>query len=193
MGVGHAGGEFKALIDAVSLLLLHAHSVVLGLGVLLCISFVHRDFTDDLVSELLQDSVKEELDVLTRLGRFLLNPLDNLPALLFLGLEEVVYILVLSSLARIHESVAAHVEHELAMLEQVLAEVVPQDEELLVKGVYRLHLVVQLDLLLPHAHELPRLELLEEGEVLDVIVGVSFNEPLTERHELLGRVLLVEG
>ena len=142
VGVGHASGELEALVDAVSLFLLHADSVVLGLGVLLGIRLVHRDFTDDLVSQLRQDSVKEELDVFTGLGGFLLNPLDNLPALLLLGLEEVVDVLVLLALARIHEPVVAHVEHELAVLEQVLAEVVPQDEELLVKGVYRLHLVV---------------------------------------------------
>ena len=75
----------------------------------------------------------------------------------------------------------------------MLAEVVPQDKELLVKGVYRLHLVVLLDLFLPHAHEFPRLELLEEGEVLDVVVGVALNEPLTEGHEFDGRLLLVKS
>ena len=116
MGVGHASRELKALVDAVSLFLLHAYSVVLGLGVLLGVGFVHRDFTDDLVSQLRQDSVEEELDVLTGLGRFLLNPLDNLPALLLLGLEEVVDVLVLLALARIHEPVVAHVKHELAVL-----------------------------------------------------------------------------
>ena len=50
-----------------------------------------------------------------------------------------------------------------------------------------------LDTLLPHAHEFPRLELLEEGEVLDVVVRVTLDEPLAQRHERNGSQLLVEG
>jgi hypothetical protein len=36
------------------------------------------------------------------------------------------------------------------------------------------------DLLFPHSHELPFFELLEKAKLFDVVVGVSFNEPLAE-------------
>ena len=79
------------------------------------------------------------------------------------------------------------------MLEQAITEVRLEDEEVLLELIVGLHLVLLLDRLLPHAHELPALELLEEAEVLDVIVGVALDEPLTEGLELHGGVLLVEG
>ena len=51
-----------------------------------------------------------------------------------------------------------------------------------------------LDGFLPHAHELPALELLEEAEILDVVVRVTLDEPLAERHELdRGVLVLIEG
>lgn len=50
-----------------------------------------------------------------------------------------------------------------------------------------------LDGLLPHAHELPSLELLEEGQLLDVVVGVALNQPLAKGQELDGGIVFVEG
>jgi hypothetical protein len=57
-------------------------------------------------------------------------------------------------------------------------EVVLEHEELLLEGVLGLHPILVLDRLLPHPHELPLLELLEERELLDVVVGVALNQPL---------------
>jgi hypothetical protein len=48
------------------------------------------------------------------------------------------------------------------MLPQVHAEVILEHEKFLLEGVLGLHPVLVLDSLLPHAHELPALELLEE-------------------------------
>ena len=79
------------------------------------------------------------------------------------------------------------------MLEKMLSEVVLEDEQVLIESIEGLHLVLLLDDFLPHAHELPALELLEEGKVLDVIVRVTLDEPLAQRHERNGSQLLVEG
>lgn len=79
------------------------------------------------------------------------------------------------------------------MLEKVRAEEVLQDEELLVEGVLGFGSVGLFDGLLPHAHELPLFELLEEAEFLDVIVRVTLDQPLPKRDELNGGVVLVQG
>jgi hypothetical protein len=50
------------------------------------------------------------------------------------------------------------------------AEVILKHEELLLKRVLGLHPVLMLDGLLPHSHELPFLELLEEVLFLDMII-----------------------
>ena len=50
-----------------------------------------------------------------------------------------------------------------------------------------------LDSLLPHAHKLPSLELLEEWQLFDVVVGISFYQPLTQRDELDRRVVFIQG
>jgi hypothetical protein len=66
----------------------------------------------------------------------------------------------------------------LAVLHEVNREVVLEHEELFFEGVLGLHPILVLDCLLPHPHELPFLELLEERELLDVVVGVTLNQPL---------------
>ena len=78
------------------------------------------------------------------------------------------------------------------MFEQVLAEVLLQNEEVLVEQVQSLHFVLLLYPALPQAHELPLVELLEEGEVLNVVVGVALDQPLAQGHELNGCLLLIE-
>lgn len=40
------------------------------------------------------------------------------------------------------------------------------------------------DVLSPHPQELPSLELLEEGELLDVVEGISFDQPISQSYEL---------
>lgn len=77
MSVGHTSWELELLVDRVVLILLHADGIVLGLWVLLGIGLIHGDLTDDLVTQLLQDLVKEKLDVLARVLRLLLNLLGD--------------------------------------------------------------------------------------------------------------------
>lgn len=79
------------------------------------------------------------------------------------------------------------------MLEKVRAEEVLQNEELFVEGVLGFGSVGLFDGLLPHAHELPFFELLEETEFLDVIVRVTLDQPLPKRDELNRGVVLVQG
>jgi hypothetical protein len=79
------------------------------------------------------------------------------------------------------------------VLEQMRPEVLLQDEQILLELVLHIVSVGFLDALFPHAHEFPGLELLEEGEVLDVIVRVSLDEPLAEGEELYWGVSLIEG
>ena len=193
MGVGHASWELKALIHTVCLFLLHAHCVVLWLWVLLSVGLIHSDLTDNLFTQILEHSIEEQLDVLARLGRLGLNVLCDLDALVLLCLSELVNLLDVSSLAGVYEAESGHLKHELTMLEEMLAEVVLQDEQVLIKVVVGLHLVLLLDDFLPHAHELPALELLEEGEVLDVVVRVTLDKPLAQRHEIDGLLLFVQG
>ena len=63
MSVGHSSGELQSLIDTVGLLLLHAHGIVFWLWVLLSICLIHGDFADNLISELLENSIKEQFNV----------------------------------------------------------------------------------------------------------------------------------
>jgi hypothetical protein len=65
------------------------------------------------------------------------------------------------------------------MLHQVHAEVVVQDEQILFQVVHCFNTVLVLYGLLPHTHELPLFELLEELVSLDVVVRVTFNQPLS--------------
>jgi hypothetical protein len=58
-------------------------------------------------------------------------------------------------------------------------EVVIQDEEVLFEVVHGFYTVLVLYGFLPHAHKFPFLELLEELVSLDVVVRVTFNQPLS--------------
>lgn len=66
------------------------------------------------------------------------------------------------------------------MLHQVNTEIILKHKELFLEGVLSLHPVLVLDGLLPHAHKLPSLELLEEGKLLNMIVGITFDKPLAQ-------------
>ena len=180
MGVGHACRELKSFVHTVGLLFLHAHCIVFGLWVFLSICLVHSDFSDDLITQLLEDGVEKELDILTRFFGLLSNLLSDLHASVFLSLGEVVDVLVFGLLAGVHELVVGHRQHQRSVLEQVLSEVWLQHEKVLFKLINSSNLVVLLDLFLPHAHKFPAFELLEEAEVFDVIVRVTFNEPLSK-------------
>jgi len=65
------------------------------------------------------------------------------------------------------------------MFVKVVAEMVLEDEELLLKGSLRLVAVVLLDSFLPHSHKLPLFELAEEVKLFNVVKRVTLNEPLS--------------
>ena len=96
-----------------------------------------------------------------------------------LGCGELVNVFGVSSAADIDEANLTHAQHQASVLHQVRTEGVLQNEELLFKLVLGFDTVLVLDGLLPHAHELPFVELTEETVSLDVIVGVALNQPLT--------------
>ena len=73
------------------------------------------------------------------------------------------------------------------------AEVVLEHEEFLLELGLRLHSLLVLDGLLPHSHELPLLEFLEEIQFFDVVVRVSLDEPLAKGQELNGSIVLIQG
>jgi len=79
------------------------------------------------------------------------------------------------------------------MFEQVLAEEILENKKLFVKGVLGFGAIGLLDCLLPHTHKLPLLELLEKAELFDMVVRVTFNEPLTKRYEFDWSVILIQS
>ena len=50
-----------------------------------------------------------------------------------------------------------------------------------------------LDGLLPHSHELPSFEFLEERKLLDVVVRVSLNQPLSKTDKFYWIVIFIIG
>lgn len=99
-----------------------------------------------------------------------------------------------ASLTNVDElEIVLHLDHKTAVLEQVGREVLLQNEKFVVELVLSTRAIGLLDDLLPHAHELPLLELLEEGELPDTVVGVALDQPLAERNEFDRRVVLVES
>jgi hypothetical protein len=79
------------------------------------------------------------------------------------------------------------------MFREMSTKVILKHEEFLLERVLGLHPILMLDSLLPHSHELPFLELLEEAQLLNMVVRVTLNEPLTERNEFNRGVTLVES
>jgi hypothetical protein len=79
------------------------------------------------------------------------------------------------------------------MLHQVLAEGVLEDKKLVIEVVLRRDAVLVLYRFFPHPHELPLLELAEETVGFDVVVAVTFDQPLAERQEFLWHLVLVLG
>lgn len=72
-------------------------------------------------------------------------------------------------------------------------EIVLKHKEFLLEGVLRLHSILVLNGLFPHSHELPSFEFLEEGKLLNMIVGIAFNKPLAQRQKLDGSVVFVQS
>jgi hypothetical protein len=75
----------------------------------------------------------------------------------------------------------------------MLAEVRLEHEQLFFERILSFHPILVLDRLLPHSHELPFLKLLEEILFLDVIVRISFNQPLTKRQELNWSIVFIKS
>lgn len=97
-----------------------------------------------------------------------------------LRFDEVFDSLGLAGRAGINELLLLHVNHVLSVGREMMAEMILKHEKLLLKEVLRSNSLLSLYRLLPHSHELPLLELLEEVELLNVIVRVPLNQPLAE-------------
>ena len=170
MTVSHARRESELFESVVALLALHAHSVATTDRALLLAVFIHAHVVHDLVTELMQHLLNALLDVFTGLVRHVsyrfLSALDHG----HLGSCKLIDILSLTGTALVHKTDRAHLQHKLTMLHQVLAEGVLEDEKLVIEMVLCGDTVLVLYGLLPHAHELPFLELAEETVGLDVVI-----------------------
>lgn len=93
--------------------------------------------------------------------------------------------------AGVDESLLLHFNHVESVLLKMDTKVILKYEKLLLKGILSFHSVLMLDGLLPHSHELPLLEFLEEVEFLDMVVGISLDKPLSERQELDWSIVLI--
>ena len=131
MSVGHACREAQLVIAVVGLLTLHAHGVVLWLGMVLLALLIERNFSEDALAEFSEDLVDTFLDVCSCFTRLIFNLLCNLVTLVQLSLCECFYGLRLCCCQGVYELVARHVKHENAMLGEMVAEVVLQHEEVL--------------------------------------------------------------
>ena len=79
----------------------------------------------------------------------------------------------------VYESELLHLIAVGPVEEEVLGEYGVEDEELVLELSGSLSASLHLNGLLPHAKELPALKLLEERKLLDVIIRVTLNQPLT--------------
>jgi len=124
----------------------------------------------------------------------LLDGLFNLCSLFFLGVGELLDRLDVTGSAQINKlERGLHLHHQASVLAEVVPEKGLQDEELFVEKVLGPGAILLFDLLLPHSHELPLFELLEEAQFFYVVVGITFDQPLTQRNELDWGVVLVES
>ena len=79
------------------------------------------------------------------------------------------------------------------MNEQVITEVVLEHEQFFLERVLCFHPVLMLDGLLPHSHEFPLLEFLEEVKFFDVVVRITLNQPLAKGKELNWHIIFVQS
>lgn len=70
------------------------------------------------------------------------------------------------------------------MVKELWPENIIEDEQPLLEHAPGLRALVREDVLAPHAEELPALELLEEGQLLDVVVAVSLDQPVAQSDKL---------
>jgi len=86
-----------------------------------------------------------------------------------------------------------HIQHQLAVVLQVVREVRLQRKQFFFEGVLCALAILLLNGLFPVAHILPLLELHEKRQLLDAVVTVTLDQPLTQGDKLNGCVLLVKG
>ena len=73
------------------------------------------------------------------------------------------------------------------------SEYVIEHKQLLLEHPPRFGSLMRYDVFAPHSEELPPFELFEEAELLDVVVGVSLDEPVAQSDELDGGLSQVQG
>lgn len=86
-----------------------------------------------------------------------------------------------------------HINHITAMSSQMVLKVRLKHKQLFFKSVLCFHAVVELYSFFPHTHELPLLELFEEVEFLNMVVGIALNQPLTKRDKFTRHLIFVQG
>jgi hypothetical protein len=79
------------------------------------------------------------------------------------------------------------------MHHQFRSKYIIQHKQLLLEHPPRFGSLMRYDVLAPHPEELPPFELLEEAELLDVVVGVSLDEPVAQSDELDRGLSQVKG
>lgn len=193
MSICHSFWESKLLKDVTRSLSLHSDCVGALNWVALLSLLIKSDFVHNSVSKLLKYLLDTFSDVLSTLLRDLLNLLRGLSSSLLLKLREVINSVSVGGQVAVNELELLHANHVFSVFGQVSAVVVLEHKEFVSQGVLGLHSVVVLDGFLPHSHELPLLELLEERQVLDVVVGVSLDEPLAEGKEFNWSIVFVKG
>ena len=193
MAVGHAFRETKLLKDVTGSLALHGNIVLALNGVILLLFFIESNFTQDSSSKLSNNLLDTLTDIIAALFGELGNFVSDGRCPGDLSVSELTEGLSVASCAGVNEPLFLHLDHVESVFAKMSAEVVLQHKELLFERVLSLHTVLVLDGFLPHAHELPLLEFLEEVQLLDVVVGVTLDEPLPERKELDRSVILIES
>lgn len=179
MTIGHTFREAKLVQGIVASISLHIYSCAALQGIVSLSALIKGNFTHNLGSELCEHMSNALADVLSRLVR---DGLDLLGALLSHGLlngGKIVQAFRLTIFAFIDKPQRLHFNHDSSMFVKVGAEMVLEDEELLLKLSLSLVAVVLLNGFLPHAHELPLFELAEEIKLLNVIERITLNEPLS--------------
>jgi len=81
--------------------------------------------------------------------------------------------------ADVHKFQGTHIHHQLAVILQVVREVRLQRKQFFFERVLCALAILLLNGLLPVAHILPLLELHEKRQLLDAVVTVTLDQPLT--------------
>ena len=191
MSIGHSWWETELLEHVGRSFSLHSNRIVTLNWIILLSFLIKGDFTHDSGSELGKNFGDTLSDVLTASIRELLDLIRDSLGSFVLVVSKFLNGHDITVWASVYESRLLHFNHVESVLLKMDTEVILKHEKLLLEGILSLHSILMLDGLLPHSHELPLLEFLEEVEFLDMVVRISFDEPLTERQELDRLILLI--